>query len=601
MEWKVRREDDFLASKIEKELEVSRPMAQILVSLGLDFEQAKKLLNDPTDLFEVSEKIYGMEEAAKTILANTSKRCRIFADYDVDGLMSGFILYRYLSKRFKDIDIYYPKREDGYGLNIEWCTEEVKENPENLLVITVDNGITANAEVDLLKENGATVVIVDHHEPSAVLPKADAICDAWVDGKYGTHLCAAAVAWKVVIEMELLKEKNPIVVNKTMRKFLPSVAIATISDVMPSNNENRAIIQEGLKLINAGRDKAMDVLMKEENIEKMRSRDVAWTIAPELNACSRMQEVELARKFIFGEDSSEKYLSNVAKDIKLLNKRRKNLTQKAISDILTSHDYSNDIVCFADATDYPIGLMGILAGKLSEMTDKPAIVYRRSTEEEDLASGSARAPEGYNIKDIINYETEQGNAMGAMGHSQACGCCIIPSRIDEFNESLKNYVPTISLDDDFEDANDDLSFEDRLVKAFIECDPDAEPMHPKEDVLDAIITPDDMDYDTRMEINSFGYTSDDIPKIGILNAEVEAIPWETSGGKRHVLFRMRDSKNRSKYAVYWNGLGEYEDMGKPEYVNLCGSLDNGAFCRYFRGANLTEHSTILVVDKMDVA
>lgn len=600
MEWKVRKEDALLVCKIEKELNISRPMAQIMVSLGLDYEQARKLLNDPTDLFEISNKIYGMEEAAKTILANTSKRCRIFADYDVDGLMSGFILYRYLSRRFENIDIYFPKREDGYGLNIKWCAEEVKEDPKNLLVITVDNGITAIEETKLLKENGATVVIIDHHEPSAVLPDADAICDAWVDGKYGTHLCAAAVVWKVVIEMELLKAKNPIVINKTMREFLPSVAIATISDVMPSNNENRAIIQEGLKLINAGKDKTMNVLMKEENIEKMRSRDVAWTIAPELNACSRMQEVELARKFIFGEDNSENYLSNVAKDIKLLNKKRKNLTQKAIEDILAGHDYSNDIVCFADATDYPIGLMGILAGKLSEMTGKPAIVYRHSQEEEDLASGSARAPEGYNIKDIINYETEQGNAMGAMGHAQACGCCIIPSRIDEFNESLKNYVPTISMDDVI-DIDDDMDFEDRLYLALTEGTDQETPMHPKEDVLDAIITPDDMDYDTRMEINSFGYTSDDIPKIGILNTEVEAIPWETSGGKRHVLFRMRDSKNRSKYAVYWNGLGEYEDMGKPKYVNLCGSLDNGAFCRYFRGANLTEHSTILVVDKMDVA
>ena len=110
MKWEVRKEDDFLVSKIEKKLKVSRPMAQILVSLGLDYEQAKKLLNDPTDLFEVSEKIYGMEEAAKTILANTSKRCRIFADYDVDGLRSGFILYCYLSRRFKDIDIYFSMR-----------------------------------------------------------------------------------------------------------------------------------------------------------------------------------------------------------------------------------------------------------------------------------------------------------------------------------------------------------------------------------------------------------------------------------------------------------------------------------------------------------
>jgi len=146
-----------------------------------------------------------------------------------------------------------------------------------------------------------------------------------------------------------------------------------------------------------------------------------------------------------------------------------------------------------------------------------------------------------------------------------------------------------------------MDFEDRLVLALTEGVEQEAPIHPKEDILDAVITPDDMDYDTRMEINSFGYTSDDIPKLGILNAKVEAIPWETSGGKRHVLFRMRDSKNRSKYAVYWNGLGEYEDMGKPKYVNLCGSLDNGAFCRFFRGANLTEHSTILVVDKMDVA
>ena len=570
MIWNEKKVSQIDLLKYQKKLGVSKPMAKILLSLGIKLDTAETLLNDPTDLFDLESEICGeakVVEYLKNVDDDTT--VSVFADYDVDGLTSGFILNDYFRILGYKSDVYYPDRADGYGLNLEWC-QEIVDSGRKQLVVCVDNGITANEEIQYLRDNDIDVIVIDHHEPGAYLPAANAICDAWIDEGYGTHLCAAAVAWKIVTRLALAKEKDLEIVEAVVMGYLPFAALATISDVMPPCDENRAIVQAGLKAMNDGTSNIIRSLMDVENIEHMRTKDVAWTIAPDLNSCSRMDNVALADRFFSkeGTDDEEDTLA-IARAIRDLNKKRKELTTKLCDEITSRNDFSDDVVCFADCSEAPVGIIGIIAGKIAEVTGKPAVAYQ---EKDGIGYGSARAPQGVSVKDLINYEADKDNAVAAMGHAEACGVQILPDKIKEFNRDLV-------------DSGIVKPVEREEAEQTIE--------------LDAVITPDDMNYTTRYEINSFGYTQKDIPLVGMLDMEVTAIPWETSSGKRHVIFAMEDSKGKPKYAVMWNGLDDYEDMGRPTKMNFAGTLDNGSFCRYCRDIKVGEYSTILTLDVME--
>lgn len=558
--------------KYKNQLDVSEPMAQILLSLNIDFDAAKALLQDPTDLFEINDKIYGQKDVV-TFLSALSKNTviNIFADYDVDGLMSGYIAKHFFDSVGFITTIHYPSREEGYGLNIAYAEKIAKVSKDNNIVLCVDNGITANQPIAYLEEHNVPVIVIDHHEPSDKLPEASAICDAWIDEGYGTHLCAAAVMWKTIIAYGMMNGCSPEEINDIMTRYLPFVALATISDVMPPNNENRAIVQAGLKAIDAGQSTVINTLMTVENIEHMRTKDIAWTIAPELNACSRMDNIALAERLIFKEGEDGDDIKDTARAVKEINRKRKKVTEEACYEILNNNDFSEDIICFADCTKYPLGIIGIIAGKITEATGKPAVAYQ---EKDGIGYGSARAPQGINVKDLINFESQQGNAVGAMGHAEACGVQIIPERIKDLNQHLIESGTVIETN----------------IESGIEAL-----------VYNAVITPDDMNYNIRREINSFGYTSKEIPTLGILDIDVTPIAWETSSGKRHLILNMKDSKGKDKYAVMWNGLDYYEEIGCPKKVNIAGTLDNGSFCRYFKGARIGEHSTILTIDNIEDA
>ena len=567
MIWNAVKNNFFKVRIYEKELKISRIMASILLSLGVTLDESRALLNKPQELLDTESKICGEEEIVRHLLNQENRTVKIFADYDVDGLMSGYILNDYLSSIMGlNSEVYYPSREEGYGLNIDWAKKVIEENdPSKLTVITIDNGITAHEPVKFLRDKGAQVYIIDHHEPIDInnLPDANAICDAWIDRKYGTHLCAAAVALKIVHHME---KKYP---DEVLTAYMPFAALATISDVMPGCPENRAIVQLGLNIINAMYEESpLYALLKSEGLRKLRAKDIAWTIAPMINACSRMNEIETAKRLL---DTSKEYKFeeklNLAHKISGLNKKRKLLTEKAIQEIFEENTFEKDLVVFADATEYPTGIIGIIAGKLCEVTGKPSIVYQS---QEDIGYGSARAPQGVDIKSIVNYEAAQGNAIIALGHAEACGVQIIPSRIKDFNEDL-------------------------LSSSIIFTSEESEE---QEICVHALIAVDDINAGIKKEIDSFGYTSKEIPILGLFNVKVEPVIWATSSGKTHIIFRMKDSKDKDKYAVAWNGYEIYKELGEPKRMNFAGELDNGAFCRYCKEVSITEHTAIFTISRM---
>lgn len=567
--WNIIKNNSFKVRIYEKELKVSRIMASILASLGITLDESRALLRKPYELLNTKNSIYGEEEVERCLLNQDNRIIKIFADYDVDGLMSGYILNDYLSSITGfNSEVYYPSREEGYGLNIDWAKKMIEENdPLKLTVITIDNGITAHEPIKFLRDRGVQVYIIDHHEPidTNSLPDANAICDAWIDRKYGTHLCAAAVALKIIYRME---KKYP---DEVLTTYLPFAALATISDVMPGCPENRAIIQLGLNIINMTYEESpLYALLKSEGLQKLRAKDIAWTIAPMINACSRMNEIEIAKKLF---DTSKEYefeeKLNLARKISNLNRKRKLLTEKAVQEIFKENTFEKDLVVFADGTKYPLGIVGIIAGKLCEATGKPSIVYQIR---ENIGYGSARAPEGVDIKAIVNYEATCGNAVVALGHAEACGVQIIPSRIKKFNEDLLSSGMVCTSEKTEEEVR-----------------------------IHALITVDDINIKLKKEIDSFGYTSKEIPVLGLSNVKVEPVIWATSSGKTHILFKMKDSKGKDKYAIAWNGYEIYKELGEPERMNLAGELDSGTFCRYCKEVPITEHTTIFTINRMDIA
>ena len=551
--------------KYSNVLKVGKVMASILVNMDIELSVAQKLFEDPTDLFDIDSSIYELKEVATALLKQKNRTIKVFADYDVDGLMSGFILNDYLKNILQyDSEVYYPSREEGYGLNTSWIKKMLENHaPEKLTVVTIDNGITAHDPIKLLRNNGAEVYVIDHHEPSETLPDANFICDAWIDKGYGIHLCAAAIAWKLVFEMSLQNNDSAEQISDIMHAYLPYVTLATISDVMPPHTENRAIIQAGLKAINNRQSEVIRALMAVENIDTIRSKDIAWTIAPMLNACSRMNKISVAEKLFQYEGFNNTEIKILAYKIREINKKRKTLTEKAMEKILEENDFDNDPVIFADGTEYSIGLIGILAGKLCELMGRPAVVYHV---QDKIGYGSARAPQGIDIKAIINYEATKGNAITALGHAEACGAQILPERIKDFNEDLL--------------ASNIVFTADNAAK--------------EETITGISITTKDINPVTKREIDSFGYTSKEIPILILTDVKVEPVVWATASGKKHVIFRLPDKK----YAVAWNGYEAYKELGAPKYISFSGSLDSGAFCQYCKDVPINEHSTIFTIDKI---
>lgn len=535
----------------------NRVLQRILES-RLTEKQARTLYGDPWSLIQNKE-IYGMTSVAEEIVFQKDKNIYIFADYDVDGLTSGFILTSFLKDLLGyNVETYYPERSEGYGLSIEFANNL---NDKNALVITVDNGITANEAIEILSNKCIPTIVIDHHEPNDELPWAVELCDAHINKGYGTHLCCAAVTWKVAHKIAELLNWPEDKLRILDRSYLPYVALGTISDVMPPVLENYAIITLGLEEINEGQSNILSALMKEEGIKKMTSKDLAWTIAPELNACSRMDNVQLGKDFFAQEMVNNIKLKELSKEIVKLNKNRKDITEKAFQKIIETQDFSDSPICFVPVSKYPRGIHGIIAGKISETFSKPAVAY-------DVKGLASCRGEG--IKDILNLYVPT-YVEGAYGHSNACGAAIIPSKLKSFIKKL----------------NSDIR-EEKLKFKYTE----------PTITLDAELTLQDFNKETREDIQDFGFTGQDMPIVGLLDVDVEPIIWATKGGKKHIFLKLRD---KNIYAIGWNLWDEYEKLGAPKRMNLAGSLDSGEYAKYCKDVLLTERNTVLTINNWSAA
>lgn len=431
MKWNVKDRKYFkpyLVSTLNqyRQIGVGPVMAKVLMNRDCNYDDIKRLLTDPADCLEDPTDICGCVEAGNAIvdIIGSGMKVWIFADYDVDGLTAGYIMTNYLKDLGVDVNVYYPERKEGYGLNVQF----LQTLQEGCAVITVDNGISAINAIHYCKENGIPLVITDHHKPLVNLEDV-IVCDPYLNPEgTGHHLCGAAVAWKICQYLDSVLFRNE------AWKFTPYVALGTIADVMPMNLENMVITRVGLELISQGLAPNILEFLKYLGVKEPTVEDIAWKLAPALNACGRLGSINLARDFLYF-TGAKNDLQKIIVQIDNLNRNRKNISADAIRDAI-SCDYDNDSFCLFDATNYPSGISGIIAGKLVETFNKPAIVYNRN--KSSVWTGSMRS-NGFDILPYLEREKNYGHIYDYGGHSQACGVMLLPD-IKSFKESLNGAI-----------------------------------------------------------------------------------------------------------------------------------------------------------------
>lgn len=382
----------------------------------------------------------GIKEAADMLRKAVSqgRHIEVVADYDADGIGSAAQMYLILTKAgAKGFRINIPKRMlDGYGIN----KRIISGIPDGSLVITVDNGISANEAISLAKARGMEVIVLDHHIRGGELPPADLIIDPEDDPKgWGSPFyCGAGLTFKLA---ECLFPDDA--------GFLDGLscfaAISTIADSVNVTRDNRNIILRGLKNLNArrcteGLGAILDYVAVQKNMEHIGIGEIGFKIAPIFNAPGRLENdggiLILNALFQRGE-KAKKY----AEKVYSINEKRKDLVQ-TLKEKVESGEIGEGFlrkrnIIFLYVPDFPEGLCGILAGSLCEDGGRPAFVMTKA--EDGSIKGSARSQDGANVFNILkeaeNYLTRFG------GHEQAAGFSLDEGNLLDSYKAMEAAAP----------------------------------------------------------------------------------------------------------------------------------------------------------------
>lgn len=386
-------------------------------------------LSDPNKFIQMPKAIERIKQAI-----NNDEKIVVHGDYDADGVCASAILVKTLRQcGAKNVSVYLPQRDSGYGFQPETAREFIK-NKINL-VITCDCGTTNVEAVKIAKAAGLETIITDHHlvldgparpEAAVFLNPADA-----TSGYPFTGLCGAGVAYKLA--QALITEFKPENGEDFLKWLLGLTAIATIADMMPLTDENRAIVFLGLKALNHTADLSADFLKRTHRLGlwylmqqagtpfgKISTTTVEFQIAPRLNAAGRMNYANSAYQLLITDDPAE--AQKLAEDLNRANidrqKMVKQFVAEALSEINSQHLDAKIYWLFRE--HWPAGLLGLIASQVKDAFNKPTVIFNKTG---DKYQASARSPKGFNITEAFSLCQKYISKFG--GHAQAAGCTII--------------------------------------------------------------------------------------------------------------------------------------------------------------------------------
>jgi single-stranded-DNA-specific exonuclease len=438
-------------------------LGRLLRARGLMDEEAQAAFQAPrmADL-HFPETLPGAEAAAVRLVeaVRGQRSIAIYGDYDVDGIMASSILYHVLALADPKNPprIYVPHRiDEGYGLNIPALEKLASEGVE--VLISVDCGVTAMEPARRAKELGIELIITDHHTAevddsgAVVLPDVSVLVhpSAGPEKAPFTQLCGGGVAFKVAwafLERWFSSRPLPVEGKNLLVELLPFAALATIADVVSLHGENRILTAAGLRLIRSSKNPGLRALVQASGVLKDRdvpkASDVAFRLAPLLNAAGRLASADTAMHLMTRADDDE--ATQIVAELGRLNRQRqkmcREITEKASALVVEKgfNVLSRRAIVLADE-DWNPGLVGICCSRLVEQFARPVILLQKVG---DICRGSARSIRDYSIHDALKSCAQKLNAdenvMTFGGHDAAAGLSIKADSFDEFVEHICDHA-----------------------------------------------------------------------------------------------------------------------------------------------------------------
>ena len=387
-------------------------------------------LNDPFLL-------KGMAAAVDRILhAVREGECiGVYGDYDADGITAAVILREALQELGANVVVRLPHRvTDGYGLT-EQAIAALADAGVALLV-TVDCGISAVAPVALAAQHGMDVIITDHHQPPAELPAAHAIINPWLpDCQYPfPDLCGAGLAYKLACA--LLTAVGMVVDPETppLSELNAFAALATVADVVPLRNENRAIVTAGIEALRHTEHAGLCALMQVAGVDPaaLDSRSIGFALAPRLNAAGRMAHPDLAFDLLTTRDHAR--AKALAWQLQQLNQQRQGETKRLLTEarLQVVPAQKDEALLWVEGDDWPAGIVGLVAGRIAEEFGRPTLAVAIGEEE---AVGSCRSIPDYDIAAALAARGDLMQRHG--GHPQAAGFAVAAARRGALRDALQ--------------------------------------------------------------------------------------------------------------------------------------------------------------------
>lgn len=389
----------------------------------------KKFLN-PTLEQILEVKLSEIEKGKKRLFdaIKNKEKIVVYSDYDADGLCATAIMWETLYDLGANVMPYVPHRTtEGYGLSTNVITKLAQEKVN--LIVTVDHGVTAVAQVEHARKLGVDVIITDHHVLPKIKPKPVALV-------HSTELCGAGVSWRFCAE--IVRAANPKYKDKLIDK-LELAALATIADLVPLVGGSRAIVKLGLEKLASSERPGIKALIKAANVTgNIGTYEIGHILAPRINAMGRIEHGLDSLRLLCAKSQSQ--ADQLAQLLTKTNSRRQDLTVKAIDHAKSL--VREDLVGVVYHETWHEGVIGLVASRLVESFYRPMIVISRG---EKLSKGSARSIPGFNIVEAIRASSQY--LVDAGGHPMAAGFTIETRHIEVFKESINKYAKGVLTDD----------------------------------------------------------------------------------------------------------------------------------------------------------
>lgn len=484
-----------------------------------------------------------MERAVERIVQaiDNNELIAVYGDYDVDGVTATALLVQVLQDLGGKARRYIPNRfEEGYGLNIEAIKTLADEGIK--LIITVDCGIRSPEEADFSREQNVDMIISDHHEPKIDLPKAVAILCPKIPGDNypEKNLSGVGLAYKIAQALYTVRKGGP----ERADEWLDLVAAGTVADVVPLVGENRALVRKGLGVIRTGKRQGMVSLVGAAKgiIQNVTSRDIGFMIGPRLNAAGRLDSAEMSYQLLMAADLQE--ASVLAQQLDDHNKTRQNETRGMFekAQVMIDGD-GNAPLCFAVSEDFKMGIVGLVASRLTEARYRPSIVGAQA---EEFTRASCRSIPEFHITKALDECADLFERYG--GHAMAAGFTVRNERLPELKMRLEKI------------ASDQLNGLDLVPVLLADMEISFKDLNPRE---------------VMKWCEAIEPTGAENPEIVFVTRNVKVLQlWKVGADKKHLKMKVSDGTLTNDAIAF--RLGDWADC-MPEKIDLMYTCEKNVY------------------------